>query len=182
MMQANQNLESSPQTVEQLLEQSAIGSPVIQADKAVAEAVASAASKKVSDGYISGATVFADANGNGLLDPGEISTTTDQNGNFNLTGGSGPLVAFGGTDISTGLPFKGQLSAPQNSAVITPLTTLLNDLSSDASADANILAALGLPAGLDLTTFDPIAAAKSGDAGGAAAYVAGAKVYDTSFL
>jgi hypothetical protein len=61
---------------------------------------------KVVEGYISGATVFADANGNGQLDAGEASTTTDSTGGFSLTGGSGPLVAFGGTDTSTGLQFK----------------------------------------------------------------------------
>jgi hypothetical protein len=53
-----------------------------------------------------GATVFADADGDGELDDGESSTTTDANGTFVLTGGSGPLVAFGGTDISTGLPLR----------------------------------------------------------------------------
>jgi hypothetical protein len=136
----------------------------------------------VVDGHISGATVFADSNSNGQLDSGEVSTTTDQNGNFNLSGGSGALIAFGGTDISTGRPFKGQLSAPQNSTVVSPLTTLLNDLSSDPSAETNILAALGLPATLDLTTLDPISAAQGDDTGGAAAYVAGARVYDTVSL
>ena len=34
----------------------------------------------VSDGYISNATVFADANNNGFFDIGEASTTTDENG------------------------------------------------------------------------------------------------------
>ncbi len=36
------------------------------------------------DGYISGATVFADANFNGVLDPGELSTTTDANGHYSM--------------------------------------------------------------------------------------------------
>ena len=53
------------------------------------------------DGYISGATVFADANGNGLLDAGEVSTTTKADGTFTLTGGTGNLVMFGGVDVST---------------------------------------------------------------------------------
>jgi len=136
----------------------------------------------VINGYLSGATVFADANGNGQLDPGEAATTTDANGNFTLSGGSGPLVAFGGTDTSTGLAFKGQLSAPAGSTVITPLTTLLNDLSSDPSAEQKVLSDLGLSSSLDLTTLDPIAAAQAGDATGAAAEAAGAKVYDTVSL
>jgi hypothetical protein len=127
------------------------------------------------DGYLSGATVFADANGNGQLDPGEASTTTNANGNFILFGGAGSLVAFGGTDISTGLPFKGQFAAPSGAAVITPLTTLL----AMGANQAKIAAALNLPSGIDLTTLDPISAAKAGDPNGAAVYTAGAKVYDT---
>jgi hypothetical protein len=137
----------------------------------------------VTEGYISGATVFADANNNGKLDPGEVSTTTDANGNFAFSvAGTGPLVAFGGTDSSTGLPFKGQFSAPEGSTAITPLTTLLTDLQPDPAAEQKILAALGLSSTLDVTTFDPIAAAKAGSLNGAATEVAGAKVYDTVAL
>jgi Ca2+-binding RTX toxin-like protein len=169
-----------------------IGSPSTQGLSSIVMAVSPSgnpsfttvylANSKALDGYLSGATVFADANGNGQLDLGEASATTDSSGSFSLTGGSGQLVAVGGTDVSTGLPFKGQLSAPAGSMDITPLATLLNDLSSDPAAEEKILTALGLPAGLDLTTLDPIAAAQAGDTGGAAAYVAGAKVYDTVSL
>jgi hypothetical protein len=77
------------------------------------------------------------------------------------------------------LPFKGQLSAPAGSIEITPLTTLLVGLQSDPSAQQRVLAALGLSLSLNLTTLDPIAATKGGDAAAAAAYVAGAKIYDT---
>ena len=66
--------------------------------------------------------------------------------------------------------------------MITPLTTLLNDLSSDPSAEQKVLSDLGLSSSLDLTTLDPIAAAHAGDALGAAAEAAGAKVYDTVSL
>jgi hypothetical protein len=124
------------------------------------------------DGYLSGATVFIDANGNGQLDAGEPSTTTDAQGNFTLPGGtSGPLVAFGGTDISTGLEFKGILKAPAGSTVVTPLTTLVADMAartgSVANAEAAVFRALGLGAldsGINLLTFDPILAAQSTDA------------------
>jgi hypothetical protein len=44
---------------------------------------------------------------------------------------------------------------------------------------SKIAAALNLPSGIDLTTFDPIAAAVAGDPNGAAVYTAGTKVYDT---
>lgn len=124
------------------------------------------------DGYLSGATVFIDVNGNGQLDTGEPSTTTDAQGNFTLPGGtSGPLVAFGGTDISTGLEFKGILKAPAGATVVTPLTTLVADMAartgSVANAEAAVFRALGLGAldsGINLLTFDPILAAQSTDA------------------
>ncbi|MEK0189764.1 putative Ig domain-containing protein, partial [Microcoleus anatoxicus] len=38
----------------------------------------------VIDGYIAGATLFFDANKNGVLDAGEPSTTTDSNGGYKL--------------------------------------------------------------------------------------------------
>jgi len=47
-------------------------------------------------GYYSGATVFLDENGNGVLDSGEPSTTTDASGKFTLNVGataSGQIVA-----------------------------------------------------------------------------------------
>ncbi|WP_233161642.1 MULTISPECIES: alkaline phosphatase family protein [unclassified Achromobacter] len=45
-------------------------------------------------GYYTGATVFLDTNGNGVLDSGETSATTDASGKFTLTTtASGPLVA-----------------------------------------------------------------------------------------
>jgi hypothetical protein len=137
------------------------------------------------DGYLSGTTVFADANGTGQLAANDASAATDANGNFTLTGGTGPLIAFGGTDISTGLTFKGQLEAPSGSTVIDPLTTLISGLQASAgltvaAAEQKVLAALGLPSNIDLTTLDPIAGAKSGDAVSAKAFAVGAKVIDTA--
>ena len=136
------------------------------------------------DGYISGATVFADTNGNGKLDPGEASTTTDSNGNFTLTGGTGPLVGLGGIDLSTGLAFKGTLRAPEGSTNVDPLTTLISGLQTTglslASAEQRVLTAFGLPSTADLTTFDPIWGAQGGDTVSAEVYAAGAKVIDTA--
>jgi hypothetical protein len=139
----------------------------------------------LSDGYLSCATVFADANGTGQLASNDVSTTTDAQGNFTLTGGTGLLIAFGGTDISTGLAFKGQLEAPSGSTVIDPLTTLISGLQASAgltvaAAEQDVLAAFGLPSTTDLTTLDPIAGAKAGDAVSAKAFAAGAKVIDTA--
>jgi 2',3'-cyclic-nucleotide 2'-phosphodiesterase (5'-nucleotidase family) len=125
----------------------------------------------VIDGYLSGATVFIDVNDNGQLDAGEPNTTTDAQGNYTLPGGiAGTIIAFGGTDISTGLEFKGALKAPSGSTVVTPLTTLVTDLvareGSVAAAEAAVFRALGLgglDSGINLLTFDPVAAAQSTD-------------------
>lgn len=79
---------------------------------------------KALDGYLKGATVFADKNGNGIQDPDEASAITDEYGNFELTDPEGSLVLSGGTDLSTGKPFSGTLRAPEGSSVVTPLTTV----------------------------------------------------------
>jgi VCBS repeat-containing protein len=118
---------------------------------------------RIVDGYIAGATVFADANNNGVLDLGEAHTTTNADGSFTLIGGSGPLVSMGGTDVSTGLAFNGVLRAPAGSTVITPLTTLIaalvpnnaNQSQIDAASD-QVAAALGLDTNINLQTFDPV--------------------------
>ena len=138
-------------------------------------------SQQVIEGYVSGATVFADLNKNGKLDPGEPTTTTDAHGDFTLAGGTAPLITFGGKDSVTGLAFLGQFSAPSGARVITPLTTLVNILQSQgvAGAEQKVLNALGLSPDLDLETLDPIGAAKAGDLAAGAAQAAAAKVYDT---
>jgi hypothetical protein len=112
------------------------------------------------------------------------STATDSGGNFEPLGGTGPLVAYGGTDTSTGLPFKGTLEAPAGSTAITPLTTLIELLQAQGVSDpqAPVLASFGISPLVDLTTFDPIAAIAAGDADGGAAEVAGAEVYDAVSL
>lgn len=120
---------------------------------------ATQSSGKLIDGYIKGATVFLDRNNNGQLDPGETSTITDDDGDFTLTG-QGNLVAFGGTDISTGLAFEGTLKAPAGSTVITPVTTVIAEIvesgKSVEEAQQAVVSALDLPSDIDLKTFDPI--------------------------
>lgn len=107
----------------------------------------------VIDGYISGATVTREFDAN--------SVTTDGNGFFSGLQGSGILTATGGVDISTGLPFTGVLRAPDGSTVITPLTTMMVQLSqqfglNNADAQAAIKTALNLDARIDLMTTDPL--------------------------
>ncbi|HJS39716.1 MAG TPA: Ig-like domain-containing protein [Burkholderiales bacterium] len=139
------------------------------------------------DGYIVGATVFADGNENGLLDLGEASATTDAGGNFTLMGGSGPLVMSGGVDISTGHAFAGVLRAPEGATVLTPLTTLVSGLRDlgqlPGDAESNVLSALGLDTltvggnPIDLLHFDPVPVALAGGPdGNAAAQVFGAGI------
>ena len=115
------------------------------------------------DGYITGGTVFADANRNSVLDDGKSSSTTDSSGNFEILGGSGPYILIGGTDISTGLAFKGIFEAPPRAKVINPLTTLLSGVAGLSATDAQIATAqtlvksvLKLDSGIDLLSYDPI--------------------------
>ncbi|WP_208867935.1 matrixin family metalloprotease, partial [Mesorhizobium delmotii] len=135
-------------------------------------------------GYIQGATVFADSNENSILDTGESSALTLSDGSFLLQESSSSLIAFGGNNNSTDLPFKGQLSAPAGYSVITPLTTLIARLQAEGvlAPEQKVLASLDLSSTIDLSSLDPIAAAKAGDNAGGLAEVAAAKVYDTVSL
>ena len=120
------------------------------------------------DGYLSGATVFIDVNNNDVLDEGEAFAITDENGDFTIGSDAvGPLKAIGGTNIDTGLPNQLVLSAPDDSTVINPLTTLVQALVdenlTEAEAEAQVKLALGLDDSIDLTTFDILGAAQGGD-------------------
>jgi VCBS repeat-containing protein len=116
----------------------------------------------VVDGYLAGATVFADVNGNSVLDVGETSTTTAGDGSFTLLNPQGAVIrAVGGTNVDTGLANTLTLSAPDGSTVINPLTTLVEVLveggATKAAAETQVKAALGIDPSVDLTTFDPLA-------------------------
>ena len=126
---------------------------------------------KAIDGYIEGATVFADADGDGVLDAGEAFAVTGDDGAYSLTNAEGRLVLLGGDgaiDAATGLTFRGQLEAPAGSSVVTPLTTIISKLvesgsaADAASAQVMVKTALGIASTEDLLTFDPIEAALSG--------------------
>jgi len=140
---------------------------------AVTEEVPGVTEGRVIDGYIQGATVFADANEDGVLDAGEASATTDETGGFAITGGAGPLVMFGGVDTATGLSFEGVLRAPEGSSVVTPITTVISSLMDAGNVDgtemtvdqasAILVSANYIPAGVDIANFDPIAASLSTD-------------------
>ena len=104
------------------------------------------------DGYLNGATALCDSNGNGIADAGEATVNTDATGLFTFPAGcTAGVVVQGGTNVDTGLPFKGVLKAPAGATVASPLTTLLVG----GMTQAQINAALGLPAGTDLANTDP---------------------------
>ena len=135
------------------------------------------------DGYISGATVFADTNGNGKLDTGEAYGTTDAGGHFVLGAGttSGALVLTGGTDTATNQAFTGVLTAPTGSTQVTALTTLVQSVAvanggDVAAASQAVAAALGIDPSIDLTKTDILTNAYAGNA---QPFVAAAQVLNT---
>jgi len=150
-------------------------------------------------GPLSGATVFFDGNGNLALDPGEPSATTDEFGSYTLASGwvatfdlngngqidddEGYLVAIGGIDTTTGLPFDGVLRSFAGGfgshipLILSPLSTvstyLVEELGSRSAANAAMADALGIPLilGMDFATFDPFSAALAGPSQGGGFYV-----------
>jgi hypothetical protein len=134
---------------------------------------------------VAGATVFYDANNNGVLDPGELSTITAADGSYHLAvpaNGSGQLVAFGGTDTSTGLPVTAIVTAPADSSMITPETSLVNALMqqnpgvTEVQANYLVAKALGYSPAVDPEHQYILAGALAGDANAAAAFGAEVKV------
>ncbi len=129
--------------------------------KALTPTTAPTVGKLIDGGYLQGATVFADADGDGTLDPGETFTTSDALGNFTLPAGTvGNLVATGGTNLTTKLPFTGALQALAGASTMTPLTSLVHHLVEGgmdlAAAQAKVAETLGLPKGLDFLAYDPL--------------------------
>jgi adhesin HecA-like repeat protein len=127
-----------------------------------------AVSGVVQDGYVAGASIFVDRNGNGLPDAGEdTGLRTDSSGNF--TGsvvGAGNLIAVGGTNIDTGLRNTLTLTAPQGATVISPVTTLVQTLVSTQAltptqAQQKVAQAFGIDSATDLLRFDPLASTGS---------------------
>ena len=119
---------------------------------------------KASDGYIFGAQIYVDANGNGLPDANEYTgNLTDAQGNFSFTSSlSGAIIAVGGTNIDTTLPNKLVLVAPEGSVIVSPVTTLIQAYSATTGANITdaetaVQFALGINQDVDLTQYDPLA-------------------------
>jgi len=118
----------------------------------------------VSDGYISGASIYVDSNGNGIADAGEnTGVITDSAGDYTLDNYlGGTIIAVGGTNTDTGLANELILKAPTNSGVVTPITTLIQEYqdrnnSSIEEAETAVQVALGISSDVDLTQFDALA-------------------------
>ncbi|MEO0684236.1 MAG: hypothetical protein AAFY76_04080, partial [Cyanobacteria bacterium J06649_11] len=127
----------------------------------------------VIDNYIANATVFFDANQNGILDENEASTITDGSGAYELnipnsfdTNNNGlfdieegVIVASGGTDIATGLPLETPVTALADSGVITLLTSLVTSLVNQGlsveEANNQVTTALSIPTDIDILDLDP---------------------------
>lgn len=152
------------------------------------------------DGYLSNSTVFFDANHNWVLDANEPFTLTgadggfdldvdlatfDTNGNQQIDSSEGRYVLIGGSDTATGLPLETPLSAVLTGAggVVTPLTTIIAEMTlqgiDSETAEAQVKAALGLDASVDLATFDPLQAIAMGDSGAVGVYAAMITVQNT---
>ncbi|MBS99327.1 MAG: hypothetical protein CMI01_11705 [Oceanospirillaceae bacterium] len=118
---------------------------------------------KVIDGYVSGAALYVDVNEDGVADANESTgATTNANGGFAYLGAlSGPLITVGGTNTDTGIENPLTLSAPEDSYVVTPITTLIYQYSRDhsvdtATAETAVQDALGITGNVDLTQFDSL--------------------------
>lgn len=148
------------------------------------------------DGYLVGATVgYLDVavyqqTGQIKIDTTQPTTTTGANGSYTLaawtgTGTAPPVVLTGGTDSTTGLAFTGSIEAPNGSAILSPLTTLVYQIAQSkgdtsaagiAAANASLVSSLGLQTGTDLTTLDAQAGATAGNAAATAVFLAEATV------
>ncbi|MEG3982311.1 Calx-beta domain-containing protein, partial [Microcoleus sp. T3B2] len=150
------------------------------------------------DGYITGAWVFFDANFNNIQDEGESNSMTFPDGSFELQVDmdkfdinkngkldptEGKVVLISGQDISTGLTLDTPLSSVHGSKMVTPLTTIVAQLAQEGmdvtEAQTKVKAALGLPADIDLATFNPLEAVANNDPKGLALYAAAIQVQNT---
>jgi Tol biopolymer transport system component len=113
----------------------------------------------VLDGYIAGATVWADADADGVLDPGETFTITNGAGSFTLDADGVRLATTGGTDIATGLAQPFTFLAPDGFTAITALSTLVALAGGDLAPFTSLLPAPALA-----QSGDVLAAARAGDA------------------
>ena len=126
----------------------------------------------VSDGYIRGAKVYLDANGDGVGDESELleGVTSNSAGEILVEGdaAAGALIIVGGVNTDTGAVNTLTLSAPAGYSVVNPLSTLVAQViksadpdavaPTEAEAEALVATALGLTLadGESLSSYDPL--------------------------
>ncbi|MDA7744374.1 cadherin repeat domain-containing protein, partial [Porticoccaceae bacterium] len=137
----------------------------------------------VSDGYIRGAQVYVDKNGDGIADEDELreevtsdafgqiilsdeflnaSENTDENGN------PYSVIVKGGVNTDSGAPNEIELTAPVGYSVINPLSTLVSEIASSdvfsgltleeaaVAAETSLAVSLGIEVGVGgLGSYDP---------------------------
>ncbi|MBZ8180643.1 FG-GAP-like repeat-containing protein [Oscillatoria salina] len=137
---------------------------------------------KASQGYLDNATVYLDANFNGILDSNEPNTITNEDGSYNLEipfnifdsndngeidSEEGRLVFTDGIDTSSGLPIEIPFFTLSDASVATPLTTLATILVekgiSIEAAQNQIKQVFNLPEDIDLFNYDPLLTIATGD-------------------
>ena len=110
----------------------------------------------VIDGYIEGAQVFLDINGNMVWDEGlEPVATTDAQGAYSFSTAANPadysVVALGGVDVTTGAEID-VLLAPIGVTYVTPISTLVEY--GVRAGDDSLIESLGFT--LDDLNSDPV--------------------------
>lgn len=127
-------------------------------------------------GYVQGATVFNDSNGNGQFDQGEWSALTDSQGRYIFTLPNDGIVApnqipvallvTGGADATTGLTQHGSYAATTHSKAVNALSSLHQQLQqqglSAAQASAHLAQAFDLGAA-DVNKASPLYTALDSD-------------------
>lgn len=119
---------------------------------------------RVVDGYISGASVFIDANNNYTADASETTVSTASDGAFTLRYSDGSLVSIGGADADTqnqldNLLLMHKMAGHTDLKIVSPVTTVAAFMEDPTQINA----VLGLDASIDITAVDPVA--NKGDGG-----------------
>ena len=149
------------------------------------------------DGYLIGAKVILDTNGDGVNDLSAVAYT-QENGEYTLgisqeeflmidadsngiiDPSEGRILVNGGVDSTTGETFYGTLMADANASVVTPITSLvvgLIELGIEKETATEMIASkLGLSGGVDLTTFDPLENAANGNSVSTEILIEGARI------
>jgi hypothetical protein len=144
---------------------------------AVTVTVNNATEGRVVDGPVSGASVFIDANGDGIQNDDETVVLTNAQGNYSLPVAlsfPASIISIGGTDTQTGkalpnLALVSEVSSAAATVAITPLTTVIVGIENEADKIA-FLSSLGLTGSPEaLLAADGWAAAQAGDADALAA-------------